>query len=423
MRRLALFFLLSLPLLAAEKTVTLLHFSDYHSHALPFYTDEGERGGIARAIAFLERHKQRGALVFSGGDMVNKGAPAWSDKYTCAEWPWLNGIVDATAFGNHDADYGRDAFERCRASLRYPILGANVSGLNGYRVFTRNGLRIGVFAVAGADFPQLVKAAGFSFSEPLAAARETVKVLREKEHVNAIVMIGHEHAEADFALAQQVPGIDLIFGTHTHLKKELTQISGTQTWFISPWQYLGYISWVELHFADGKLGAIEGALVPVQPAMPENRAIAARVARMQRALASDPQYSALFEPIGSLETPLSVAEIGRRAVEMMRTLTKAEVGISTTSSFRGSLASGTLTQEALRAVMPYDNEIVVCTTSGAELQRLSGESYFAGEFGDATRSYRVATTDYVAGRDGLKCENTGFKVRAELAKSFEVRRR
>src|SRR5688500_10215775 len=127
MRRLLLLLLLAIPA-AAETRVTLLHISDYHSHALPFYTEEGERGGIARAIGYLRAEKRRGALVFSGGDTINKGAPAWSDKYGCADWPFWNGIVDAMAFGNHDADYGWDAFENCRASVRYPILSANTAG-------------------------------------------------------------------------------------------------------------------------------------------------------------------------------------------------------------------------------------------------------------------------------------------------------
>src|SRR5687767_7241923 len=105
MRKLLVLLFLAMPL-SADTTVTLLHFSDYHSHALPFYTDDGERGGIARAIGYLRGEKRRGALVFSGGDTINKGSPAWSDRYGCAEWPWLNGVVDAMAFGNHDADYG-----------------------------------------------------------------------------------------------------------------------------------------------------------------------------------------------------------------------------------------------------------------------------------------------------------------------------
>ena len=99
---------------ARTTRITLLHFSDYHSHALPFYSEGREaQGGIARALAYLRAEKRRGALVFSGGDMINKGSPAWSDKYQCAEWPWFNGIIDAMALGNHDPDYGIAAFQRC----------------------------------------------------------------------------------------------------------------------------------------------------------------------------------------------------------------------------------------------------------------------------------------------------------------------
>src|SRR5215212_1555950 len=148
--------LLAAPL-AAEK-LTLLHFSDYHSHALPFYSEgRDDQGGIARAVEYLQREKKRGALIFSGGDMINKGSPAWSDKYTCVEWPWLNEIVDAMAFGNHDPDYGKEEFDRCRDSVTYPILSANTFRLPPYAVFVRKGLRIGVFAIAGRDFRQLVK--------------------------------------------------------------------------------------------------------------------------------------------------------------------------------------------------------------------------------------------------------------------------
>jgi 5'-nucleotidase len=411
MRRFLLLILLASPSFAAETKVTLFHFSDYHSHALPFYTDDGERGGIARAIGYLERQKRRGALVFNGGDTINKGAPAWSDRYQCAEWAWWNGITDAMAFGNHEPDYGFEAFERCRKTTRYPILSANTNGFRPYAVFTRNGIRIGVFAVAGRDFAQLVKLPQFTFSDPVAAARETVRTLREKERVDAVVLIGHQHTEDDYALAQAVPGIDLILGSHSHLKRELVQIPGTQTWFTSPSQYLTYISWVELHFADGKLGAIDAALVPVDARMPENRAIAQRVATMQRELeTASPE---LFTPIATLDAPLSVEALAQRALSVMRQVAKTDVAISTTSSFRRPLASGPLTMEALRGAMPYDNEIVVCTMRGADLQRLSAESFISGTF-SVEGTYRVATTDYLGNREKFDCERTGLKVRALL---------
>ena len=104
-------------------TVTLLHFPDYHSHAVPFYSEgQANTAGIARAIAYLKQFADDpNALIFSGGNTINRGSPAWSDKYQCAEWSWLNGIVDAMAFGNHDADYGAEIFAQCRSQINCPI--------------------------------------------------------------------------------------------------------------------------------------------------------------------------------------------------------------------------------------------------------------------------------------------------------------
>jgi 5'-nucleotidase / UDP-sugar diphosphatase len=431
MARLFAILMLVLPLsVAAETKVTLLHFSDYHSHALPFYSEDGERGGIARAAGYLLSEKRAGALVFNGGDTINKGAPAWSDRYGCAEWPWLNGIVDAMAFGNHEADYGLEYLARCQRTIRYPILSANVEGMQRYSLFESRGIRIGVFAVAGPDFARLVAAPGLSFGDPVEAARDVVRELREKQRVDAVIMIGHQHADADYELAKAVPGIDLIFGTHTHVKRELTRIPGTDTWFISPFQYLAYISRVELTFEGRELSGIRGDLVPVDNRMREHRGIARRVRAMQASLERDPEYRELFVPIADLPVAILVEELAASTLQTMREATGADVALSTTSSFRRPLSSGALTMEALRGALPYDNEIVVCTMTGLKLQRLLDESaarrekdsgsYVLAPAGiDPAGSYRVATTDYqarVAYRELFDCAltETGLRVRDEL---------
>ncbi len=397
MRPLTLLLVLAAASLRASTTVTLLHFSDYHSHAVPFF---------ARAAGFMERHKSEGALVFNGGDMMNKGAPAWSDKYRCVEWAWLNGVVDAMAFGNHDADYGDEELARCRASVLYPILSANTAGFDRYRVFDRKGLRIGVFAIAGSDFPRLVSAAHLIFTDPVAAARDVVQTLRDREHVDAVVMIGHEHAEADYKLAAAVPGIDLILGTHSHSKQELTRIPATQTWFISPGQYLAFISVVDLKFDGHKLVRISGRLVPVDRGMDPDRGMAERIAAMQRDLESDPEYRKLFVPIARLPKPLDVAHLGQFAVETMRKAAKADAALSTSSSFREPLPAGTIDLETLRTAMPYDNEIVILRIRGKRLSMILARAAAGTVDGplvatpmrtvDPQRTYRVAVTDYMA---------------------------
>ena len=430
----------ALPARAAT-TVTILHFADYHSHVLPFYSEGTLRGGLARAIGFMKRHKEHGALVFNGGDMMNKGAPAWSDRYRCAEWPWLNGIVDAMAFGNHDADYGNEELERCRSEVRYPILSANTAGFERYHVFVRDGVRIGVFAVAGSDFPKLVTNAKLTFTDPVAAARDVVDVLRKREHVDAVVMLGHEHAGDDYKLAAAVPGIDLILGSHSHLKRELTRIAGSNTWFISPFQYLTCISVVDLTFKRHKLAGVSGRLVPVDAAMAADPQIAERVASMQRELESDPQYRNLFVPVAKLPQPMEVQELASLTVDVMRDAAHSDMAMASASSFRQPLPAGPIDLETLRAALPYDNEIVVVKVSGSQLEDLLRRAE-ADVTSDAraystpapqaiahSRLYSVAVTDYMtrvsdAYRDIFSAaaqSGLGAHVRTEVARRLGAR--
>ena len=440
-RNLTFLLLIVVAPLHAATTITLLHFSDYHSHALPFYAEGSLKGGVARTIGFLERHKRNGALVFNGGDMMNKGAPAWSDRYHCAEWAWFNGVVDAMAFGNHDADYGNEELTRCRATVRYPILSANTNGFDRYRLFERKGVRIGVFAVAGADFPALVTNASLTFTDPVAAARDVVRTLREREHVDAVVMIGHEHATDDERLAAAVPGIDVIFGSHTHLKRELTRITGTNTWFISPFQYGTYVSLVEITFDRKKIANVRGRLVPMDGSIVADRKIARRVAAMERDLENDPATRDLFLPVATLSRPMEVDALAAYTVETMRDLARADVALSTASSFRQALPAGPVNLETLRGAMPYDNEIVVAELDGDQLRELlhragpTGPASDARSFTtaapaiDATRTYRVAVTDYMVKvspsfRDlfrDAKIISTGLHVRAEVLKRLRSR--
>src|SRR5438034_11566149 len=114
--------------------------------------------------------------------------------------------------------------------------------------------------------------------------------LREQDHVDAVVMIGHEHLDDDFALARAVPGIDLIFGSHSHLKRDLEQIPGTSTWFISPYQYLTWISRVQLTIDHHKVTKVSGALLRMDEHTKGDPAVAKRVADMEQALEHDPKY-------------------------------------------------------------------------------------------------------------------------------------
>jgi 5'-nucleotidase / UDP-sugar diphosphatase len=371
-------------------SIVLLHTSDYHSHARPHYSDgEYNVGGLARTIQYLRDEKavNPNAVILGGGDTMNLGTPAWSDKYQCAEWPLFNGLQEAMAFGNHEPDYGWATFEACRASATYPILSAGFVGetnepiLKPWTVIERGGVKLGIFALVGSDFEKLIKPEnrpeGSRFLDGEKVAAPIILHLRQVEQVDAIISIGHRFYEDDVKLAQNVPGIDVILGTHSHRKEDLKQIPGTDTWIISPFQYLEYVSRVELTFEDGKLSTVGGGLVRMGPDRSEAPDVAAQVATMQRDLEADPKYAARFERLGQAAVELSDANIssgesvlGNWVLDTVRASARAQVALSTASSFRAAIPPGDVTVEDYLTAVPYKNLVLVHEMTGAQLQQV-----------------------------------------------------
>jgi 5'-nucleotidase len=374
-------------------TVTLIHFSDYHSHAVPFYSEgQNDQAGIARTIAYLKAQKQStpNLLVLSGGDTMNVGSPTWSDEYKCMEWPWFNGLVDAMALGNHEFDYGADDFKKCQATAQYPVITGNFVDPTSkqplltvdnkpYIVKEINGVKLGLFALVGSDFDKLIKKelrpSGGDFTDRITAAKQIVSDLRDKEKVNAVILFGHAYREEDTALAQAVPGIDLVLGTHSHYKSELTKLPNTDTWFISPFQYLTYVSRVELSFSNGKLSGVKGQLIKMDQSQPPDAGIAAQVQKLQKDL--EAKRRERFIVLGTASVELSDQNVssdesvlGNWAMDTIRQAAGTHAFFSTSSSFRAAIPPGPITVENFYTAIPYKNAIVTADMTGKQLNDL-----------------------------------------------------
>ena len=195
------------------------------------------------------------------------------------------------------------------------------------------------------------------------------------------------------------------------------------------------LSRVELRFRGHELVDVRGGLVAVDARLPPDRVIEKRVRLMEASLESDSRFAPLFAVLGSLPEAVSIEELGRATVELMKEAAHADVALSTASSFRQPLAAGALTVEALRAALPYDNEIVVAEMSGEQLRRLL--DYGASRKGsdsmaivsalptiDPAARYRVATTDYLAKvADGYRDFFAGLVQPSGLHVRDEVKRK
>lgn len=381
----------------ANSSVTVIGFSDYHSKAVPFYSEgQQNQAGVARTLAYLKGMRQnvKNLLILSGGDTMNLGTPTWSDEYKCVEWPWFNGLIDAMALGNHDFDYGPADYEKCAAGAKYPLVSANyVDPTSKQPIFTTEGkpylvkevggVKLGLFGMGASDFETLIKKEsrykGGIFADRIQTAQQVVKDLREKEKVDAVIYFGHSYREDDFDMASKVPGIDLILGTHSHYKGELTKIPNTNTWFISPFQYLTYLAQAELKFEGGKLASINGQLVKMDAGKPEDTEIAAQVKKLQADL--ETKRPERFQVLGQAAVELSDANIstdetvlGNWTMDVVREAAKTHAFFSTSSSFRAAIPPGPITVEKFFTAIPYKNSIVTGEMTGQQLTDIINKS-------------------------------------------------
>jgi 2',3'-cyclic-nucleotide 2'-phosphodiesterase (5'-nucleotidase family) len=242
---------------AAPERLTVLFTNDLHSHLSPHYelSADGnvrEVGGFARlATAIGQERKQAGdgVLLLDAGDFAEGTLYHTLFSEEAFELRLMGALgYDATTFGNHDFDFypsgtaGMLRATRLKAFSPLPrLVIANLRfsdsdpgddelikafreyPVRNYTVIRRNGLRIGIFGLLGKDASEdSPYAKPLSFSNPIKAARETVKLLKEQEKVDLIICLSHSgtshdqtHSE-DEILAAVAPGIDLIVSGHTH---------------------------------------------------------------------------------------------------------------------------------------------------------------------------------------------------------------
>ena len=141
---------------------------------------------------------------------------------------------DALTLGQMDLALGLDVLKERQAEAKFLFLSANVVSLSDkkplfqpYVVLERGGARIGII---GLSEPQAAQAPGVSdvaiVLNPVETARQYVGELRDK--VDILIILSHLGLEEDKALAQVVPGIDIIVGGKTlQLMRQPEQVGNT----------------------------------------------------------------------------------------------------------------------------------------------------------------------------------------------------
>ncbi|MDX5346022.1 MAG: metallophosphoesterase [Hymenobacteraceae bacterium] len=222
---------------AATIRLTVLHTNDQHSRIEPFPNDGrkwGGLGGMARRASLVQkvREQEPNVLLLDSGD-IWQGTPYFNFFGGEVEYKLMSQMqYDAATLGNHDFDAGLEGLARQLPLANFPFVTANYDFSNTilkdkvqpYKVFRKGDIKVGVFGLgielAGLVSPKL--SGNTIYLDPVKKAQEMVKVLREEEKCHLVICLSHlgYHYDSpkidDRKLAQQVSGIDLILGGHTH---------------------------------------------------------------------------------------------------------------------------------------------------------------------------------------------------------------
>ena len=222
---------------AQGKRLVILHTNDTHSGIYPLNKHladtllAGRGGFIRRAVMAGEERKEHPNLLLLDSGDFSQGSPYYTLYKGDVEVGLMNLMrYDAATIGNHEFDFGVENVARLFKMADFPVVCANYdftgTALEGivkpYVVLKRDGLRIGVFGLSP-ELDGLVLAescAGVKYNDPVKAANDVAKTLKEKEKCDIVICLSHLGWKLagldDTELMSQLRNVDIVLGGHSH---------------------------------------------------------------------------------------------------------------------------------------------------------------------------------------------------------------
>jgi 2',3'-cyclic-nucleotide 2'-phosphodiesterase (5'-nucleotidase family) len=368
-----------------ETNLTVLAYTDLGSAA------SGTDGKLGRFITTLEDRRATadgGAIVVGNGDEISPHAlRTLVDDAYLPPVKALNTIDPAAeAVQNHELDYDEDEetgdfsiFERASNASEFPWVLANArkngSGLPGtqnYTVVERNGVSVGIFAVAddGLDSKagNVLTRNGWHIEDPIPTAQRIEQRLTEEEDVDVVIALAPVGVDTATQLAEQTDEVDVVVSGDTDETQAPTTAGGAIV--TQPESGANGFAEVNLTVANGDVTAAEGRLVETRDDVERNTTWADYIDPIRDEFGFN---TVVAETEVSLEAGAAHYDtetaMGNVIADGVRNFTGADVALTNAGGIRGGTSTGeTVTGGDIRATLPFGNTVITMEMTGAELK-------------------------------------------------------
>jgi 2',3'-cyclic-nucleotide 2'-phosphodiesterase (5'-nucleotidase family) len=400
-----------------DEVVTMLHTNDTHGR-WPADTYYGSLQGLVHLASLVkdELAHNPNALLLDAGDTFQGNSFAYFFKDR-PDNPIAGGMnlmeYDAMVIGNHEFNFGPDTFATMLSQVDFPLLGtANMDDDGSYGFINDNvvdyinlevnGLKVTIFGLTNPrihryELPTNIP--GMTFYPAVDTAQTLVPQILADENPDLLVGLTHVglapyggEIDSDLLVAENVAGIDVIIGGHSHTKIDpammvTSDINTEGTLIAQAQKYSLYLGKVNVGFIDGEMVLREGYLIPAGEAEVD----AELQAYLDPYIAEINAYNATeigetLVPIDALEayteeTNGANLQADSAIFELAQADITADIHLSGAMSNKLVAADATpttpvtLTKGDMFNLMPYENSLVVLSMNGPQIKTILERSY------------------------------------------------
>ena len=463
-----------------DKIFDIVEITDLHGNLVNSSNQPVVAGVMAENIRDnIYANNPDRTLILSGGDNY-QGTAISNLQYGDPVMKVFNAMgVAASALGNHEFDWGLEKVANINGShvtANYPIICANLFPkgntttpvFDPYEMFTLDGVKIAVVGGITEKTPSMVLDTNIANYDVLSNVTYINKYAQEARDAGAQIVIALIHEGDNYNngasgpivdIAHQLAGVDAVLGGHTHtiVQTTVTNKDGKLIPLeIANSSGKGYIDLkITQHTADGTFtfdNATSAYVAEDYSPTTSNpgttypysyKAAAPVVDQAVAKIVTDvliAEGPILNEVLGSAQinmtrtqadSPYGESLAGNWAADVTRQQGNAEVGFQNNGGLRIDIPQGQIIMSTIYGFMPFDNVVMTCDMTGAQLKVILEEAVMDNGMGiqlsglkftynpalpsgsrvtgitkndgtpidinDTVKTYKVATNDFLAG--------------------------